>query len=250
MNNYERGKLISELRKEAGYTQKQLADLLYVTDKAISKWERGICMPDSLLLTKLSTLLEVDIEHIISGNNLYSNEKWVGELYAYDIDYIVAGKPLIHYLLSYFMLVGVKEIYIKTDNEEFIRKLHLEKYGLVISFKPFINRKTIIIYDKFFLFGANITRQFQNYMVQEENVVVNLNNKTVPIVFSHKPKFSLEWNIKNSIEKKLGRGTILFNLNSEKQINDVSRFIEIYEEYNELKISDLSEIAKNRMLIV
>ena len=37
------GKIIAKLCREAGYTQKTLADALHITDKAVSKWERGIC---------------------------------------------------------------------------------------------------------------------------------------------------------------------------------------------------------------
>ena len=42
MNNQKIGKFIANLRKEKGMTQKALADKLYVTDRAVSKWERGL----------------------------------------------------------------------------------------------------------------------------------------------------------------------------------------------------------------
>ena len=51
------GKLIAELRKEKGLTQKQLAERLHVTDKAVSKWERGLNFPDLMLLDSLSAEL-------------------------------------------------------------------------------------------------------------------------------------------------------------------------------------------------
>lgn len=38
------GQFVAELRKEKGYTQKELAERLYLSDKAISKWERGISL--------------------------------------------------------------------------------------------------------------------------------------------------------------------------------------------------------------
>lgn len=68
MNNEKTGKLIQQLRKEKKLTQKQLADLLLVSDKAISKWERGVGYPDISLLNQLANILEVDSARILTGD--------------------------------------------------------------------------------------------------------------------------------------------------------------------------------------
>ncbi len=62
----ETGKIIKELRIKAGFTQKALAEALHITDKAVSKWERGLCLPDVALLPKLSLLLDVDMDVLIA----------------------------------------------------------------------------------------------------------------------------------------------------------------------------------------
>jgi len=62
------GKLILSLRKESRMTQKQLADAMNISDKAISKWERGLGCPDVSLLRELSEILDVNIERILLGN--------------------------------------------------------------------------------------------------------------------------------------------------------------------------------------
>ena len=62
------GKLILSLRKEKNMTQKQLADILNISDKTISKWERGLGCPDVSLLHELSKALEVNIDKILLGN--------------------------------------------------------------------------------------------------------------------------------------------------------------------------------------
>lgn len=62
------GKLILGLRKEKGMTQRQLADAMNISDKAISKWERGLGCPDIALLHELSEVLGVNIEKILLGN--------------------------------------------------------------------------------------------------------------------------------------------------------------------------------------
>lgn len=68
MNCDKTGKLIYTLRKEKNMTQKQLADLMNISDKAISKWERGLGCPDVSLLPELSQILGVNIEEILVGN--------------------------------------------------------------------------------------------------------------------------------------------------------------------------------------
>ena len=50
MNNQSMGDMISTLRKEKGMTQKDLADRLNITDKAVSKWERNLAFPDTRVL--------------------------------------------------------------------------------------------------------------------------------------------------------------------------------------------------------
>lgn len=62
------GRLIRDLRKEKGLTQKELAALLMVSDKAVSKWERGFGCPDISLLNQLSLVFNVNVECILAGD--------------------------------------------------------------------------------------------------------------------------------------------------------------------------------------
>lgn len=62
------GKLILGLRKEKKFTQKQLADAMNISDKTISKWERGLGCPDISLLHELSEVLSVNTEKILLGD--------------------------------------------------------------------------------------------------------------------------------------------------------------------------------------
>lgn len=68
------GDLISELRREKGLTQKELADKLYITDRAVSKWERGLGCPDVSLLDDLSRILDISIIEILKGRKLDKDE--------------------------------------------------------------------------------------------------------------------------------------------------------------------------------
>lgn len=62
------GRLIFALRQEKGMTQKKLADTMGISDKAISKWERGLGCPDVTLLSALSSVLGAHIESILTGD--------------------------------------------------------------------------------------------------------------------------------------------------------------------------------------
>ena len=73
MDNVKIGKLIYQLRKENHMTQLQLADQMNISDKAVSKWERGLGCPELSLLPSLSKIFNVDLEKLLSGE-LDANE--------------------------------------------------------------------------------------------------------------------------------------------------------------------------------
>lgn len=66
------GLFIKELRKKKGWTQQNLADQISVSDKAVSKWERGIGCPDITLIGDLAEVLEVSISEILAGGYIKS----------------------------------------------------------------------------------------------------------------------------------------------------------------------------------
>ena len=70
MNASETGRFISSKRREKGLTQKELAEKLGVTDKAVSKWETGRGMPDVSVLEDLSKELEVSVSEILNGGEV------------------------------------------------------------------------------------------------------------------------------------------------------------------------------------
>lgn len=67
MDNQKFGKFIKELRKKSNMTQKELGEKLNVTDKAVSKWERGLSFPDITMLNTLSDFFEVDVSELLNG---------------------------------------------------------------------------------------------------------------------------------------------------------------------------------------
>ena len=64
------GAFVARLRKERAMTQKELAQRLYVSDKAVSKWERGLSLPDVALLIPLAEALGVTVTELLEGRRL------------------------------------------------------------------------------------------------------------------------------------------------------------------------------------
>ena len=77
MNQIKIGRFIAECRKKANLTQMQLAEKLGITDKAISKWERGIAMPDTSIMLELCDILSISVNELLSGEkiNMDNNQK-------------------------------------------------------------------------------------------------------------------------------------------------------------------------------
>ena len=81
MNQIKIGKFIAECRKQKNLTQMQLAEKLGITDKAISKWERSIAMPDTSIMLELCDILGISVNELLSGekismeNNNQKNEQ-------------------------------------------------------------------------------------------------------------------------------------------------------------------------------
>ena len=91
MANKSIGETISTLRKEKGMTQKELADMLNITDKAVSKWERDIACPDTMTIPKLAEIFDVSIEELMNAKSVPITEhKGAGEI----INIILKAVPL------------------------------------------------------------------------------------------------------------------------------------------------------------
>ena len=77
MNQKKIGKFIQEKRKEKKLTQSDLAEKLNITDRAISKWENGNCIPDAGTIPELCRILNISINDLFSGEivDMKDNEK-------------------------------------------------------------------------------------------------------------------------------------------------------------------------------
>ena len=64
------GKFIAECRKNKKFTQEQLAEKLYITDRAVSKWERGLSLPDASIMLELCNILDINVNELLNGEKI------------------------------------------------------------------------------------------------------------------------------------------------------------------------------------
>lgn len=77
MDQIKIGRFIAECRKKANLTQMQLAEKLGITDKAVSKWERGVAMPDTSIMLELCDILGISVNELLNGEkiNMENNDQ-------------------------------------------------------------------------------------------------------------------------------------------------------------------------------
>lgn len=79
LNKIAFGSFLAQLRREKGMTQKELAACLYVSDKAVSKWERGLSVPDISLLVPLAEQLNVTVAELLQGCRVEEEQRFTRE---------------------------------------------------------------------------------------------------------------------------------------------------------------------------
>ena len=100
------GKFIAECRKNAGLTQKQLAEKLNITDRAVSKWETGKALPDSSIMLELCLILKITVNDLLSGE-VISMDNYNKELENKLLEMVKQKEESDKRLLNMEIIVGV-----------------------------------------------------------------------------------------------------------------------------------------------
>ena len=76
------GKFIADCRKSKNITQEELAEKLFITDRAVSKWERGLSLPDADKMLDLCNILDINVNELLCGEkiDMKDNNKKTEEL--------------------------------------------------------------------------------------------------------------------------------------------------------------------------
>ena len=100
------GKFIAESRRGQGLTQMQLAELLNITDRAVSKWERGKSLPDSSIMLPLCDILKISVNDLLNGE-VVSMEGYDKKLEDSLIELVRQKEESDRYLLILELVIGI-----------------------------------------------------------------------------------------------------------------------------------------------
>lgn len=111
MDQIKIGRFIALKRKDQNLTQANLAEMLNITDRAVSKWERGISLPDSSIMLELCKILKITVNELLSGEEL-KMENYNETLEKISLDLIKQKEEADKKLLMLENVIGVLSIII------------------------------------------------------------------------------------------------------------------------------------------
>ena len=252
------GKLIAELRKEKCMTQKELAEKLNITDRAVSKWERGICCPDISLLEDLSKILDIPIHNLISGKR--NKEKITEDTITNTIKYANDSIRKKIFRISNNILIGIIIIAL-TLLVFFNIKLQIQfnsKYKTDLY--PYILEKCLVNFDNIETNLDVILENQGKYSDEDYKYIINTINKLKDNILINKDRELLKRNyyshteiidyykrsINYNIYTDLYQNNIYHKLiNYDKEIfNNLDEYYNLLNKYNN-SLSNLQEFYIN-----
>ncbi len=155
MNQLEIGNFIYRKRKEKGLTQEQLAELLDINPKSISRWETGKNLPDTVLLKPLAHALDVSVEEILKGQEIEERVDPVGLSAKTEKRHSSIRAMQCLLVFSGLLFLDVMYGYMSANLNWTITRGRIHTKGIVFSLifsKTLINEKGIILTKMFHLF--------------------------------------------------------------------------------------------------
>lgn len=248
------GKGIHFLRKRYGFTQRHLAELLNISDKAVSKWERGLSVPDVSLLSLLAQIFDTDIESLLEGNlaNFQQGELVLAYPAQIHADSLIYDRPAICYQLSYFMLAGIVRTQVCGEEEELSRVQRLlgrgERLGLALSYGKSDERqdvcRTMRVSGLPFLYGKDLTKTMRRILYGSAEQVRLTDDQKRGLGVSFVRRSADTWQ-----DVLLERGTIAFRIKDHEALLAASGVAAAVSRMMGERIADLHEIAIARNLI-
>lgn len=208
------GKYISKLRKRKGYTQKNLGDILDVSDKTVSKWEKGVVAPDITLLNSLADTLDVKVEELLAGEDSNTVE-------AIDMYSKITKKKIIKGFVVLIIIMIIASLLIFKIEEYYawhITSLYSEGNISSTGFILSNNKESKVVIDKFTINDRSI-----NYDLSEVSYIKIRAKYNNEIIYNQEMKFDNNVSF-NSI---FNNYSLYFDYNDKLLINNLEIEIEL-----------------------
>lgn len=272
MNQKKIGEFIATLRKDKDMTQEDLASILYINRESVSKWERGVNIPDPDRLLRLSQIFDVSINEILNGERITEENKEEIErvplrILKYKDKKIMHLKILIlfiivisvcaYFMKSYYSHVSVYEVGYDKDvsiNGIVIHTIDND-YLYLGNINDFENLKKIEVYSNDNLIFTsnendnpdNISIKISNNNIDESNIVIKIYNEDLSykaIVLENRLVKDNKYIFRMLFDKITKRN---FKIYKNKTSNSKNRSIDNdvnNNEFTELKVENVDVIVK------
>ena len=152
------GEMISTLRREKGMTQKELADKLNITDKAVSKWERDITYPDTQTIPKLADIFGVSVDDLLRAKLAPADDQKKSP-------HLIDRTKSIHYA-AYLVIMGIVLVLGAVTNIGLVPAFFISiDVGNIINFLDIAGLAFVLIVCLIPLFCTRSVRSLKNAFV-------------------------------------------------------------------------------------
>lgn len=212
MDNKKIGKLIADLRKKQGLTQQELGDKVGVGFRAVSKWERGITLPDITIINEVSRILGISSDELLAGE-LKEKEEEIHEIENHKKISISSKAKVIILVITSIILI-VSSIFIYQNNRTYVYDIESasDEYFVdgQIVFKN--NRMNIIVSELHFndkIFALTKIKNYEYEITCDGMFIfgygynpINNNIDKEESIKEFVEKFEINYNEQNSISRK------------------------------------------------
>ena len=210
------GERIKNARKNLGYTQESLANMLYFSDKTISSWEKNRTKPDIASLCLLSEKLNTSIDYLLYGNKKVINQELEIKIKVNYDEYLRILNDVKNNAKEIDKLKQVDE-YFKTNNNMWLR-IRESKNSIILSLKKLINEnkfsKDIVTIDN---------------KESMKNILTDLNYKSIGIISKTRMIFSYQDDYEISFD----------------DVQDLGLFIEVKAKNQDITYDDIINVCKH-----
>ncbi len=226
------GKHIAELRKKKGYTQKKLGDLIDVSDKTISKWEKGVIAPDITILSSLASTLDITVEELLLGEE----KQELDTVEAINVYSKITKRKLIKHFLIFILLIALCTFFVfRIENYYSWHLTQLYNDGPIYSFGYLLNNN-----KESKLVINNI--KFDEGFFQDNNISNNIKYMEISIFYNDEILFNEKHEYTNPVarENVFDNYIISFDTNHKITKNGLKVYVIIIDDNNNKKTSSIN----------